>query len=574
MRTIESGGKYNIKGASGENGAYQFMPATWKAWAGKHLGDPNAPMTAENQNFIAYQQVKGWKDEGLTPYQILSKWNSGGTNYEGKVGVNKMGVKYDVPAYVSRGMTEFQKEVVKLGGRLPTASPSVIPPPAPTAASTPQPTLSTSAKVRSLLPNLNQSEAIVNDMKTIGKDAAQTGRDIGERALGAQKQGIGSTILQGLGLGAKVAGEVAFGLPAKMIGRMVPDAQSAPIKAAAGKAVAAVVKTPRAQNVIGEARKFAADHPVAAANLGAAGNIAGTFLGAGTAKEASTLTQSGLKSSTKALAKVTTRNAERAAANELTKTLELTRPVLNKAEKEAALAAGRGQTGSILKADTIVPDARDIERAAVVHDFIATARDENEAIQRINAIIATKSEVIKTGLKQSGDPIFNKSQLRSYIVKFAKSPERQVLLAGDDAAKRAYEGILDTFMRVVDKHPKNVSGLLNARKEFDRIAEAGMKNVFGDGVQSARKQAILDIRRLANEYIEDQIPVGDAMKAVLRQQTLLYEAAENIAARKARNVGTNRFTQFIKRHPTATKIGGAAVGGTVLGAAGRDLLGL
>ena len=128
MRTIESGGNPNAKGASGENGAYQFMPATWKAWAKQHLGDENASMTPENQNFVAYQQVKGWKDQGLTPDQILSKWNSGGTDYAGKVGVNKMGVKYDVPAYVTRGMTEFQKEVAKLGGRLPTTSASMAPP--------------------------------------------------------------------------------------------------------------------------------------------------------------------------------------------------------------------------------------------------------------------------------------------------------------------------------------------------------------------------------------------------------------------------------------------------------------
>ncbi len=59
-------------------------------------------MTKDNQNFVAYQTVKEWKDQGLTPDQILSKWNSGGTNYQGKVGTNSLGVKYDVPAYVTR----------------------------------------------------------------------------------------------------------------------------------------------------------------------------------------------------------------------------------------------------------------------------------------------------------------------------------------------------------------------------------------------------------------------------------------------------------------------------------------
>ena len=50
IKQVESGGNYDAKGASGESGAYQFMPATWKSWAEKHLGDPNAPLTPANQN--------------------------------------------------------------------------------------------------------------------------------------------------------------------------------------------------------------------------------------------------------------------------------------------------------------------------------------------------------------------------------------------------------------------------------------------------------------------------------------------------------------------------------------------
>jgi len=122
MRTIESGGDYNAKGKSGEYGAYQYIPATWKERASKYLKDANAPQTPENQNFVQYNWVKEQKDLGLTPDQILAKHNSGGTQYQGKVGVNKYGVKYDVPAYVKRGTSEFEKEVQKLGGRVNSSS--------------------------------------------------------------------------------------------------------------------------------------------------------------------------------------------------------------------------------------------------------------------------------------------------------------------------------------------------------------------------------------------------------------------------------------------------------------------
>lgn len=102
---------YNAKGASGETGAYQFMPATWKEWSGKHLGDSNAPMTMENQNKVAYAQIKKWKDDGYTPAQVLSAWNSGRPDaYKTqKAGVNKQGVKHDVAGYVAKGSQAYRE---------------------------------------------------------------------------------------------------------------------------------------------------------------------------------------------------------------------------------------------------------------------------------------------------------------------------------------------------------------------------------------------------------------------------------------------------------------------------------
>jgi len=102
IRKVESNGNFEAKGASGENGAYQFMPATWKEWSTKYLGEENAPLTRQNQNKVAYSKIKELKDEGYRPSQIASIWNSGGAEWEGKVGTNKFGVKYDVPSYVGK----------------------------------------------------------------------------------------------------------------------------------------------------------------------------------------------------------------------------------------------------------------------------------------------------------------------------------------------------------------------------------------------------------------------------------------------------------------------------------------
>ena len=114
IRRTETGGAkdpYNTPGASGEFGAYQFLPTTYKAWAKKHLGDENAPMTVENQNRVAYSQIKEWKDQGYNPAQIASMWNSGKPDryLTGGVGVNKKGVAYNVPEYVKKVSDNYRK---------------------------------------------------------------------------------------------------------------------------------------------------------------------------------------------------------------------------------------------------------------------------------------------------------------------------------------------------------------------------------------------------------------------------------------------------------------------------------
>ncbi len=109
IRAKESGGNFNARGASGEYGAYQYMPDTWKGGAQKYLGDANAQLTPENQNKVAYSQIKEWKDQGYNPGQIASMWNSGKPDPTGNVGVNSKGVAYDTPAYVNGVYNEYQK---------------------------------------------------------------------------------------------------------------------------------------------------------------------------------------------------------------------------------------------------------------------------------------------------------------------------------------------------------------------------------------------------------------------------------------------------------------------------------
>jgi hypothetical protein len=130
IRRAETGGSsdpYNAKGASGEYGAYQFMPKTWQGWSKQYLGQENAPMSVANQNKVAYLRIKELKDQGLTPAQIASSWNSGGkdtykTTGEAAKSTNDQGVDYDVPAYVKKVSQNYRA----IAGKTETAEAAEI----------------------------------------------------------------------------------------------------------------------------------------------------------------------------------------------------------------------------------------------------------------------------------------------------------------------------------------------------------------------------------------------------------------------------------------------------------------
>lgn len=127
MRIVESGKDFKASGASGEFGAYQYMPKTWSGWAKEYLNDANAEMTPMNQDKVAYYKILSWKQKGYDPKQIASLWNSGSPDWEGKVGTNKHGVQYDVPAHVNKVMTEYKKLQTVLFANRKKEIPEVIP---------------------------------------------------------------------------------------------------------------------------------------------------------------------------------------------------------------------------------------------------------------------------------------------------------------------------------------------------------------------------------------------------------------------------------------------------------------
>ena len=121
IRQTESGGNFQAKGGSGEYGAYQWEPSTWTAMS--QQAGVNVPLqqaTPEQQNQVAYTQVKKWKDAGYNVGQIASMWNAGEKNpnayKQNDSGTNSSGQKYDVGAYAKSVATAYQ--TLKSGGQV------------------------------------------------------------------------------------------------------------------------------------------------------------------------------------------------------------------------------------------------------------------------------------------------------------------------------------------------------------------------------------------------------------------------------------------------------------------------
>lgn len=183
IRHVESGDNFDAKGKSGEYGAYQFMPQTWKSWVGEYIGDANAPLTRENQNKVAYYHIKSLKDQGLNPGQIASVWNSGSPDHtnDNHRGVNSQGAAYDTPGYVNKVYSTYQQ--LKSGGQQPYATDS--------GASEAQPEASKGKSVSGFLGNIASSGASL--LEGIGHSVAhpvETVSGIANLGAGALESGI------------------------------------------------------------------------------------------------------------------------------------------------------------------------------------------------------------------------------------------------------------------------------------------------------------------------------------------------------------------------------------------------
>ena len=272
---------YNARGASGESGAYQYMPDTWKQWSKQYLGQEDAPLSIENQNKVAYSRIKELKDQGLNPAQIASMWNSGKAEAyrEGLKGVNSKGVEYDVPAYVQK-VSQYYNEA-KGQQAAPIGNTQTV-------TTVPQET----PEQGGILSQLGTGK--IEPPKEQSKLDYRLGQ--GSEALGTLSEGVAEGDISQIASGAIQTGGALAGGALDLVDAGLNAATFGGYDAAMDfvgkKVIAPVFGAVGGGKVMKEWQEFAVEHPEAAKNIGAVGNMLSAIpvfkavkLGIGAAKD-------------------------------------------------------------------------------------------------------------------------------------------------------------------------------------------------------------------------------------------------------------------------------------------------
>lgn len=259
----ESGGNYNAVGDNGNShGAYQFQKGTWQQYAKDVLGDSNASMSIENQNKVAYGKVKSWKDQGYTPAQIASKWNSGGfdtyKNGSDATGYNaKQGVSFNVPEYVSKVSQAFRNNIGSGGNQSQGYNPKPFSKPSPGA-------VDYSGLENQPAETPGNDNSLGGEINSRAKDfAGAIGNVVGGEKTGQSRV---SGLLQAGGAIGGLIGDVS----AKAL-ELVPGVKA--LEGWIGKGASKLAQTPVGQSVVKSIQDFSTAHPELSKDIGAGINI-------------------------------------------------------------------------------------------------------------------------------------------------------------------------------------------------------------------------------------------------------------------------------------------------------------
>jgi hypothetical protein len=195
---------------------------------------------------------------------------------------------------------------------------------------------------------------------------------------------------------------------------------------------------------------------------------------------------------------------------------------------------------------TIIENAKNAEAEALIKKL-----RKGERLSRVGGKAATGNI--------SDDVIINSfAKVREEL---AKNP----YVVGDGA--KAAENVVNSALDIVTKAPRTPTGLLEARKQLDRLIESqrGSK-MFNPALEAPITNAVQQVRQSINQMVADAVPDAQ-VKASLAKQSAMYRALDNIETKGAFEK-TNRLARAGDKISKAVTLKGAIGGTLALGGAG------
>ncbi len=522
---------YNAKGASGETGAYQFMPDTWKQWSKQYLGQEDAPLSIENQNRVAYSRIKELKDQGMNPAQIASMWNSGKAEAykQGLKGTNAKGVEYDVPAYVQK-VSQYYNEV-KMGGQAApignTQTVTTVPRETP--------------EQGGVLSQLGSGK--IEPPQEPSKLDYRLGQ--GSEALGKLSTGVAEGDISQIASGAlQTGGAVAGGaldLVDAGLNAVTFGGYDAAMDFVGKKIIAPVFGAVGGDKVMKEWQQFAVEHPDAAKNAGAIGNIASAIpvfkvlrQGVGFAKDAADT----------AIAKTGfIKTAEEAAKAEL--------------RQSAASAPSKAKdllSTRILKGKPVDPVDTIVDKdylPDVVEDANGIPRYQaNSAIKRLDDELDVDEQMLQSALEQA-----SQKGLVGYVPMSALRTEADSIIRRAFVDRGQVDAALKKTSKIFDDYTKYKGDLvplteLNNMKRGIREAvnfnspklgadvRYQLGQLFMETIEDvAEKNGVKQISKI-NREIAEKIRAKEALEFLNERSVVERPGFRSLLGRKSGDVGT------------------------------------
>lgn len=231
------------------------------------------------------------------------------------------------------------------------------------------------------------------------------------------------------------------------------------------------------------------------------------------------------------------------------------------------IAKGRVEEGGrLFGGRTVAPDRMQLAVEEVVRDVPGLTK-KNTLLQNSNAIhdeVGRAAQELRESLAQQDVVrLVDYSDIRNLIQRTKTELRENPVLVGD--AEKTGQKILDKFASLLPKNrPINADDVLDARQELDSwMTQVKGSGIFDPKTDNAVSIALRTVRQGANDLMAEKAP-DVAVKALLKRQSLLYQAIENIAPKASKEADTG-FKRLLQRRPFLKWVGGIAAAGVVQG---------